>query len=329
MISLAGKAALITGGSRGIGAAAVKLFAQAGADVVFNYVKAKDAALQVQQEAGKHGTRVEAFKADVGKHADNQKLVEHTIARLGRLDILVANAGVWNLEDAPIEKMTEKQWDDMIRINLKSVYSIIHFAVPQMIKQKSGKIIPISSTAGQRGESFHTHYGASKGGIISLTKGLSTELARHNILVNSRRPRLGRHGHVHPRAGNESGPEDGFHRHSPWPRRHRRRNRRPYSLCRLGPGQLHDRRNHQCKWRFGLVRLKFVQITLAILIVIGLIRTASGGPESGHDDARSRAPPKASRVLAISSTPSVARATPKSARASAKGAAHCLVTMGN
>ncbi|PYU86762.1 MAG: short-chain dehydrogenase, partial [Acidobacteria bacterium] len=110
MISLAGKAALITGGSRGIGAAAVKLFAQAGADVVFNYVKAKDAALQVQQEAGKHGTRVEAFKADVGKHADNQKLVEHCLARLGRLDILVANAGVWNLEDLPIEKMTEKQW---------------------------------------------------------------------------------------------------------------------------------------------------------------------------------------------------------------------------
>ncbi len=147
MISLAGKAALITGGSRGIGAAAVKLFAQAGADVVFNYVKAKDAALQIQQEAGKHGTRVEAFKADVGKHADNQKLVEHTIARLGRLDILVANAGIWNQDDAPIEKMTEKQWDDMIRINLKSVY-----------------------------------------GIISLTKGLASELARHNILVNSVAP---------------------------------------------------------------------------------------------------------------------------------------------
>ncbi len=188
MISLAGKAALITGGSRGIGAAAVKLFAQAGADVVFNYVKAKDAALQVQQEAGKHGTRVEAFKADVSKHADNQKLVEHCIARLGRLDILVANAGVWNLEDLPIEKMSEKQWDDMMRINLKSVYSIIHFTVPHMIKQKSGKIIPISSTAGQRGESFHTHYGASKGGIISLTKGLATELAPHNILVNSVAP---------------------------------------------------------------------------------------------------------------------------------------------
>src|SRR2546425_4766376 len=131
-----------------------------------------------------HGTRVEAFKADVSKHADNQKLVEHCVSRLGRLDIVVANAGVWNLEDLPIEKMTEKHWDEMMRVNLKSVYSVIHFSVPQMIKQKSGKLIPISSTAGQRGESFHTHYGASKGGVISFTKGLSTELARHNILVN-------------------------------------------------------------------------------------------------------------------------------------------------
>lgn len=188
MISLAGKAALITGGSRGIGAATVKLFAQAGADVVFNYNKAKEAALQVEQEAARHGTRVEAFKADVGRHADNKKLVDQTLARLGRVDIVVANAGVWNSEDLPIEKMTEKQWDEMMRVNLKSVYSLIHFAVPHMIKQKSGRIIPISSTAGQRGESLHTHYGASKGGIISLTKGLAAELAPHNILVNSVAP---------------------------------------------------------------------------------------------------------------------------------------------
>jgi 3-oxoacyl-[acyl-carrier protein] reductase len=188
MISLAGKAALITGGSRGIGAAAVKLFAQAGADVVFNYNKAKDAAALVESEARKHGTRVEAVRADVSKHSENKKLVDQTIERLGRIDILVANAGVWNVEDHPIEKMTEKQWDDMIRINLKSVYSAIHFASAHMIKQKSGKIIPISSTAGQRGESFHTHYGASKGAIISFTKGLASELARHGILVNSVAP---------------------------------------------------------------------------------------------------------------------------------------------
>src|SRR5712672_1269433 len=188
MISLAGKAALITGGSRGIGAAAVKLFAQAGADVVFNYNKAKDAAALVESEARKHGTRVEAFKADVSKHTDNKKLVDQTIERLGRIDILVANAGVWNADDQPIDKMTEKQWDDMVRTNLKSVYSVIHFAAAHMIKQKSGKIIPISSTAGQRGESLHTHYGASKGAIIALTKGLATELAPHGILVNSVAP---------------------------------------------------------------------------------------------------------------------------------------------
>src|SRR5215472_9591541 len=176
MISLAGKAALITGGSRGIGAAAVKMFARAGADVVFSFSSSKDAAKQVEQEAGKHGTRVEAFKADAGKHPDNKSLVEHCISRLGRLDILVANAGIWNLEDLPIEKMSERHWDDMIRTNLKSIYSIIHFSVPQMIKQKSGKIVTISSTAGQRGEALHTHYGASKGGIISFTKGLASEL---------------------------------------------------------------------------------------------------------------------------------------------------------
>jgi 3-oxoacyl-[acyl-carrier protein] reductase len=184
MISLAGKAAVITGGSRGIGAAAVKLFAQAGADVVFNYHRNREAAEQVEQEARKHGTRVESLKADLGKMADAKKLVEHATTRLGRLDILVANAGIWNAEDTPIEQLTERQWDDMMRVNLKSVYSVIHFASARMIAQKSGRIIAISSTAGQRGEAFHAHYAASKGAIISMVKGLSTELARHNILVN-------------------------------------------------------------------------------------------------------------------------------------------------
>jgi 3-oxoacyl-[acyl-carrier protein] reductase len=184
MISLAGKAAIITGGSRGIGAAAVKLFAQAGADVVFNYHKNKEAAAQVEVEARKHGTRVESLQADLGTMAGAKKLIEFAGQRLGRIDVLVANAGIWNAEDAPIEKLTEKQWDEMIRVNLKSVYSVIHFASARMIAQKSGKIIAISSTAGQRGEAFHAHYAASKGAVISMVKGLATELARHNILVN-------------------------------------------------------------------------------------------------------------------------------------------------
>ncbi|HXZ11782.1 MAG TPA: SDR family NAD(P)-dependent oxidoreductase [Candidatus Sulfotelmatobacter sp.] len=184
MISLAGKAALVTGGSRGIGAATVKMFAQAGADVVFNYHRSREAAAQVEQEARKHGTRIESLKADLGKMADARRLVEFTRERLGRLDILVANAGIWNEKDTPIEKLTEREWDEMVRVNLKSVYSVIHFAVPQMIAQKSGRIVAISSTAGQRGEAFHSHYGATKGAIISFVKGLATELARHDILVN-------------------------------------------------------------------------------------------------------------------------------------------------
>ena len=184
MISLAGKAALVTGGSRGIGAATVKLFAQAGADVVFNYFRSRDAARQVEQEARKHGTRVESLKADLGRMAEAKKLVSYAIERLGRLDILVANAGIWNADDAPIEKLSEREWDEMIRVNLKSVYAVTHFAAAHMIAQRSGRIIAISSTAGQRGEALHTHYAATKGAVISFVKGLSTELARHNILVN-------------------------------------------------------------------------------------------------------------------------------------------------
>jgi 3-oxoacyl-[acyl-carrier protein] reductase len=184
MISLAGKAALITGGSRGIGAATVRLFARAGADVVFNYTKSKDAATKLEGESRRHGTRVESIKADLSKMTDAKRLVEFARERLGRIDILVANAGVWNEQDAPIGQMTEKEWDDMMRINVKSVYSVIHYTVPHMIAQKGGKIVAISSTAGQRGEAFHTHYGASKGAIISLVKGLASELGPQNILVN-------------------------------------------------------------------------------------------------------------------------------------------------
>jgi 3-oxoacyl-[acyl-carrier protein] reductase len=184
LISLAGKAALITGGSRGIGAACVKLFAQAGADVVFNYHRRRDAAQQVEQEARKHGTRVESLKADLGKMAGAKKLMRYTVERLGRLDVLVANAGTWNAEDIPIEKMTERQWDEMMRANLKSVFAVTRYAAAHMVEQRGGRIIAVSSTAGQRGEAFHAHYAATKGAIISFVKGLSTELAPHGILVN-------------------------------------------------------------------------------------------------------------------------------------------------
>ncbi|MGD0695953.1 MAG: SDR family NAD(P)-dependent oxidoreductase [Terriglobia bacterium] len=182
-ITLTDRVAVVTGGSRGIGAATVRLFVQAGAKVVFNYHQDRKAASEVVRACG-HSGRVKAVRADVSKMADAKRLIDAAIREFGRVDILVANAGIWPAEPTPIEKMTELEWDEMMAINLKGVYSVIHYAVPQMIRQKSGRIIAVSSTAGQRGEEFHTHYGASKGGIISLVKGLSTELAPHNILVN-------------------------------------------------------------------------------------------------------------------------------------------------
>jgi 3-oxoacyl-[acyl-carrier protein] reductase len=183
-INLEKQVAVVTGGSRGIGAATVKLFAEAGAKVVFNYRKAAKAAREVVRSCGRHVPNVVALRADVSRMADAKRLVGEAVRRFGRLDVLVANAGIWNAEPAPIERMTEPQWDEMIAINLKGVYAVIHYAVPAMIRRKSGRIIVVSSTAGQRGEAFHTHYGASKGGVISLVKGLSTELAPHGILVN-------------------------------------------------------------------------------------------------------------------------------------------------
>ncbi len=183
-INLENQVAVITGGSRGIGRATVKLFAEAGARVVFSYRKAARAAQEVVRSCGSADGSVLARRADASKMADAKKLIDAALRRFGRLDILVANAGIWNAAPAPIEKMTERQWEEMMAVNLKGVYAVIHYAVPIMIRQKAGRIIVVSSTAGQRGEAFHTHYGATKGGVISLVKGLSTELAPHHILVN-------------------------------------------------------------------------------------------------------------------------------------------------
>jgi len=184
MIRLDGRVALITGGSRGIGAAAVRMFAEAGAQVAFSYHRNRAAAGKVANEARSFGGKVFSVRADLRKMAAAKKLVETAVRRFGRLDVLVANAGIWNEDDIPIEKLSERQWDEMMATNLKSVYSVIHYAVAVMKRQGNGRIIALSSTAGQRGEAFHAHYAATKGAVISLVKGLSTELAPHNILVN-------------------------------------------------------------------------------------------------------------------------------------------------
>jgi 3-oxoacyl-[acyl-carrier protein] reductase len=181
-IDLAGRVALVTGGSRGLGRAAALALARAGADVAVNYRRDARAAVDVAKQCEELGVRSLAVKADVAASADVKLLFEAAELELGRLDILVANAGIW--KGAAIEKMTDRQLSEMLDINVKGVFSCCREAVPLMRKSGGGRMILVASTAGQRGEAFHSHYAASKGAVISLTKSLAPELAADQILVN-------------------------------------------------------------------------------------------------------------------------------------------------
>ena len=190
-LSLSGKVALITGGSRGIGAAAVRLFVAAGARVLFNYEKAKAPSEQLVKELGAENCAAVACNLSGTETA--QTLVAEAVKRFGRLDILVANHGVWESGDVPIELMTEDQWRRTLAVNLDSVFGLVQAAVTQMELQgpppvgadgAKGHIVLISSTAGQRGEALHADYAVTKGALISLTKSLSSELAPRGFRVN-------------------------------------------------------------------------------------------------------------------------------------------------
>ncbi|EQB64061.1 MAG: short-chain alcohol dehydrogenase [candidate division Zixibacteria bacterium RBG-1] len=181
MINLKNKVALITGASRGIGKACALYFAKAGANVIINYHQTKNIDKLVE-ECQKFKIKALPFKADIASESDCRKIVKFAIKSLGRVDILVNNAGVWTY--APIDKMSDKILNETLDVNLRGVFYLTRAVVPFMKKQKAGNIINISSTAGQRGETEHSHYAASKGAIISLTKSLATELAPWNIRVN-------------------------------------------------------------------------------------------------------------------------------------------------
>jgi 3-oxoacyl-[acyl-carrier protein] reductase len=187
-LSLEGKVALITGGSRGIGAATVRAFAAAGAKVLFNYQHSQSAADALLQECG--AEHCAAVACDLSGLDTAKNLVDETVKRFGRLDILVANHGIWPPKDAPVDELTDAQWRGTVAVNLDSVFSLVRHSVAQMKKQtslqsgKGGHIVLISSTAGQRGEAFHVDYAATKGALIAMVKGLSTELAPDGIYVN-------------------------------------------------------------------------------------------------------------------------------------------------
>jgi 3-oxoacyl-[acyl-carrier protein] reductase len=182
-LSLEGRVALITGGSRGIGAATVRLFVRAGARVVFNYKSALSEAQRLVEECGAENCH--AVQADLTGTANAESFVRAAVGRFGALDALVVNHGIWLSGEVDIDQMTDEQWRTTLAINLDSTFALVKHAVAQMKRQaRGGHIVLVSSTAGQRGEAGHVDYAATKGAIISMTKGLSTELAPHGIYVN-------------------------------------------------------------------------------------------------------------------------------------------------
>lgn len=185
-LGLADRVALVTGGSRGIGKAVVTILASYGAKVVVNYLRDERAAAETVAEAKEMGGDVVAIQADVSKLDEGDRLVKETVERFGRVDFLICNAGIW--QGAAIESMPEELWDRTMDINLKGTWSVCRSAAPVMKKQGFGRIVIVSSTAGQRGEEFYSNYAASKGGQIAFTKSLSSELAPSGVNVNSVAP---------------------------------------------------------------------------------------------------------------------------------------------
>lgn len=181
MISLANQVAVLTGGSRGIGRAAAILFARAGADVVFDFHKDEKSAKEVVLEIEKLGRRGLAVQGNVAEDEHCRDLIRTAAEKFGSVDILVNNAGIWT--HASIAEMPEEVWRTTIEVNLSGLVYCTRYAVQQMKKQGKGKIINVSSTAGQRGEAYHSHYAATKGAVISLTKSWASELGP-DILVN-------------------------------------------------------------------------------------------------------------------------------------------------
>lgn len=183
---LNGKTAIVTGASRGIGRAiACKLAAQ-GAAVVVNYNGSKDKAKEVEQEIRQAGGTASIYQCNVADYAQCEKFIQDVIQEYGRLDILVNNAGI--TKDGLLMKMSKEDFDQVIDTNLKGAFHTIRFASRQMLKQRSGRIINMSSVSGVAGNAGQANYAASKAGLIGLTKAAARELASRGITVNAIAP---------------------------------------------------------------------------------------------------------------------------------------------
>ena len=181
-LALRDRVALVTGGSRGIGRAVVALLASCGTHVAVNYVRDEKAATATVDIARRHGVKALAIQANVARVDEAERLINQTTEHFGKIDFLICNAGIWVGE--PVESISEELWDKTLDINLKGTWSVCRAAVPWMKQQRFGRIVIVSSTAGQRGEANVSNYAAAKGGQISFTKSLAPELASFGINVN-------------------------------------------------------------------------------------------------------------------------------------------------
>ncbi len=186
MIDLSGKVAIVTGSSRGIGAAIAIVLAQQGAKVVINHRNSADGAEAVRQTIADLGGEAGVIQADVSRFDDAQRLIKETVNVFGQVDILVNNAGT--TRDKLIMTMKEEDWDIVIRTNLTSAYNCAKAAVRPMMKKRSGRIINITSVVGLAGQAGQSNYAASKAGLIGFTKSLAKEVGSRNITVNAIAP---------------------------------------------------------------------------------------------------------------------------------------------
>src|SRR6185503_3768959 len=183
---LSGKVAVVTGSSRGIGAAIAKTLANQGAKVVINHRHSPEGAAEVAEAIKANGGEVTLIQADVGQSIEAQRLIKETIDTYGQIDILVNNAGT--TRDMLIMTMKDEDWDLVLRTNLSSTYYCCKAAVRPMMKKRSGRIINITSVVGLAGQAGQTNYAASKAGIIGFTKSLAKEVGSRNITVNAIAP---------------------------------------------------------------------------------------------------------------------------------------------
>ena len=183
---LEGKAAVVTGGGRGIGRAICLAYAKEGADVVVNYASKDQPAQEVVEMVKKMGRKAVAIKGNVAAKAEAEKTIQTAIDNFGKIDILVNNAGV--SKPNMLYKMTEEQWNEVIDIQLKGPFLCIQAASKYMMERKSGKIINVTSSAGLWGTKGQINYSSAKGGIIALTKSAARELAGYGVTVNVVQP---------------------------------------------------------------------------------------------------------------------------------------------